>query len=200
MIARRIAAVGAALTVGALALSGCAGTAEPAGNASEAPKEPVELSMLVNVTPNLTEDWWNELVAPFEEANPHIDVKIQAPSQEGVKKMLPQLLAAGTVPDIVQTVVPTPELAPELVDLSEYEWATKAPLADKYTIDGKYLMTSVGYQLQGLFYYNTQAFEEAGIEEVPTTLEELSGIKGIGPAKLARYGSELLGLLHRKAA
>jgi ABC-type glycerol-3-phosphate transport system substrate-binding protein len=170
MIARRIAAVGAVLTVGALALSGCSGSANAGGNGSD---EPIELSMLVNITPNLTEEWWNDLVAPFEEANPNIDVKIQAPSQEGVRKTLPQLLAAGNVPDVIQSIVPSPELVDELVDLSDYKWASEAPLADQYTLDGKNYNAMIGYQLQSIMFYNKQAFKDAGIESPPETLDEL---------------------------
>lgn len=171
MITRRIATGAAALfAASALALTGCAGGTNSAATKAD---EKIQLSMLVNITPNLTEKWWNELVVPFEKANPNIDVKIQAPSAEGVKKMLPQLLASGNLPDIVQTVPPSKELAPELVDLSKYEWAKKVPMADNYAIDGKYYMASVGYQLQAMMYYNKKAFADAGITEPPTTLEEL---------------------------
>jgi DNA helicase-2/ATP-dependent DNA helicase PcrA len=38
------------------------------------------------------------------------------------------------------------------------------------------------------------------VAQAPNTLEALAEVKGIGPSKLARYGSELLGLLHRKAS
>ena len=105
--------------------------------------------MLVNITPNLTEEFWNELVAPFEKANPNIDVKIQPPA-ESVAKTLPTLLASGDVPDVVETLTPTAELAPELVDLSQYDWAKNGPLADQYAMDGKILTAGVGFQLQGL--------------------------------------------------
>ncbi|WP_350347606.1 ABC transporter substrate-binding protein [Agromyces sp. G08B096] len=167
MITTRTIAAGAAVAVTALALSACSspGASEESGD--------VELRVLVNVTPNLTEEWWNELVAPFEEANPDIDVVIQNPGAEGVAAAVPRLLAAGDAPDIVQSQAPSVELAPELVDLSEYEWASEGPLADQYSIDGKYYMAGIGVQLQSLMFYNKQAFADAGITEPPTTLDEL---------------------------
>ena len=39
-----------------------------------------EVRMLVNITPNLTKSYWEGLVKPFEEANPGVDVKIEAPT------------------------------------------------------------------------------------------------------------------------
>lgn len=167
MINRRLPAV-AALSAAALAFTGCA-----ASGASGESGDDIQLRMLVNVTPNLTEDWWNELVEPFEEANPGVDVVIQNPGAEGVAAAVPRLLASGDVPDIVQSIPPSLELAPELVDLSGYEWASEGPLADQYSIDGKQYMAGIGVQLQSLMFYNKTAFEEAGIESVPTTLEEL---------------------------
>ncbi|MFD6136874.1 ABC transporter substrate-binding protein [Isoptericola sp. NPDC056618] len=169
---RTLASVGT-LTVAALALTGCAGSDDDGGSGGT-----TEVSMLVNVTPNLTEEYWNELVKPFEDANPGIDVVVQNPGAEGVAAALPRLLTAGDAPDVVQSLPPTTDLAPELVDLSQYDWATSGPLADQYSIDGKYYMAGIGFQLQSLFFYNKTAFEEAGISETPTTVEELTAALG----------------------
>lgn len=172
MIKRRTITALGAVAVTSLALAGC--SSAPSGDAGDA----TELRMLVNVTPNLTEEFWNELVAPFEEANPDIDVVIQNPGAEGVAAAVPRLLAAGDVPDIVQSLPPSVELAPELVDLTEYEWAAEAPLADQYSIDGKIYMAGIGVQLQSLWFYNKQAFEDAGIKQTPTTVKELDEALG----------------------
>lgn len=169
---RTLASVGT-LTVAALALTGCAGSDDDGGSGGS-----TEVSLLVNVTPNLTEEYWNELVKPFEDANPGIDVVVQNPGAEGVAAALPRLLTAGDAPDVVQSLPPTTDLAPELVDLSQYDWATSGPLADQYSIDGKYYMAGIGFQLQSLFFYNKTAFEEAGISETPTTVEELTAALG----------------------
>lgn len=172
---RLLPAVGVA-AVSALALAGC--TTAPAGDSGGPSDEEVTLRMLVNVTPNLTEEFWNELVAPFEEANPNIDVVIQNPGAEGVAAAVPRLLAAGDAPDVVQSIAPTTKLAPELVDLSEHEWAKEGPLAEQYSMDGKYYMAGIGVQLQSLFFYNKTAFAEAGITETPTTVDELTEALG----------------------
>ncbi|SKC76589.1 ABC transporter substrate-binding protein [Krasilnikoviella flava] len=169
---RTLASVGT-LTVAALALTGCAGSDDDGGSGGTS-----EVSLLVNVTPNLTEEYWNELVKPFEDAHPDIDVVVQNPGAEGVAAALPRLLTAGDAPDVVQSMPPTTDLAPELVDLSRYDWAKSGPLADQYSIDGKYYMAGIGFQLQSLWFYNKTAFEEAGIAAVPTTVEELTAALG----------------------
>lgn len=172
MIKARVLPLVGIAAVSALALAGCS-TASP-GDGGGSSSDDVTLRVLVNVTPNLTEEFWSDLVAPFEEANPNIDVVIQNPGAEGVAAAVPRLLAAGDAPDIVQSIAPTTKLAAELVDLSEYDWATSGPLADQYSIDGKHYMAGIGVQLQSLFFYNKTAFEEAGITEVPTTVDELT--------------------------
>lgn len=174
MIKARLLPVIGIAAVSALALAGCSTAADASGDAGEK----VTLRVLVNVTPNLTEDFWNELVAPFEAKNENIDVVIQDPGAEGVAAAIPRLLASGDAPDVVQSLAPNGKIAPELVDLSEYEWAKKGPLADQYSMDGKYLMAGIGVQLQSLFFYNKTAFEEAGITEVPTTVDELTADLG----------------------
>lgn len=173
---RRTRATTAATTLIAigtlLAASACGGGFEDDEGSDEAGGD-VELRMLVNITPNLTQSWWETLVDGFEEENPGITVKIEAPVTGGVKGTLPQLLAAGDAPDIVQTLAPDRQLEPELLDLSEHEFATNSPLADLYAIDGKHYMAAVGVQMQSLVFYNKTAFADAGITEPPTTFTEL---------------------------
>lgn len=175
MIKRRTLATVGALAVAALAISGCASASpgEPGKTDASGSAEETELRMLVNVTPNLTEDWWNDLVTPFEKANPGVRVTIQSPGADTVAATVPRLLASGDVPDVVQSMAPSIALAPELVDLSKYEWASSGPLADQYLIDDKSYMAGIGVQLQTLMFYNKKAFSEAGIDAPPATLQEL---------------------------
>lgn len=194
-IRRYSATVAASAALLGLVLTGCS---SPGSSG-----EKTELSMLVNITPNLTEEFWNDLVAPFEAANPNIDVKIQSPAGS-VIETLPTLLASGDVPDIVQTITPTAELAPELVDLSEYKWAQESPLAEQYKMDGKILTAGIGFQLQGLVFYNKQAFADAGIDAPPTTMEEyeadLSKLKEAGWTPIQTGGEWMTQLAMQYAA
>lgn len=165
MINRRTVAALGAVAATTLCLAAC--------STPSSDDTPTEVRMLVNVTPNLTEEYWNELVAPFEAQHAEIDVVIQNPGAEGVAAAVPRLLAAGDAPDIVQSMPPSVELATELVDLSEYDWAATGPLADQYSIDGHVYMAGIGFQLQSLWFYNKAAFADAGISAPPTTVEEL---------------------------
>lgn len=170
MIARRKIAAGVAgLTAAALLLAGCS----TAGGASPS-AEKVTLKMLVNITPNLTEKFWNDLVQPFEKANPNVTVKIQAPTAQGVQDTLTQLLASGDIPDVVESLSVTKQLAPQVVDLSSYSWAKSSPLAKDNTIDGKIYTPAAGTQVQTIMFYNKKAFADAGISAPPTTVEELT--------------------------
>lgn len=170
-INKRTALAAGSLAAAAIALAGCSNS--PSDSGSKGPDStPVTISMLVNITPNLTQAYWQSLVQPFETANPNITVNIQAPVAAGVKATLPQLLAAGTAPDIVESLPPTPQLEPELLDLSKYSFAKTGPLSEQYKLDGKYFVAGVGQQLQSAVFYNKKAFSDAGITETPKTLED----------------------------
>ena len=149
-----------------LALAACS-----SGDAS-AETDGGSVRMLVNITDNLTQAKWEELVKPFEEES-GIDVTIEGPSGQSVAESFPAQLAAGTAPDVIQSIVPGPDTAPELLDLTEYDWASGTPMADLYSTDGAINVVGVGMQAQSLMYYNADLFEEAGITEPPTTWDEL---------------------------
>ncbi|MGW5062326.1 ABC transporter substrate-binding protein [Streptomyces sp. NPDC004096] len=131
--------------------------------------------MLVNITPNLTKNYWRDLVAPFEKANPGIKVEIEAPtsSDGAVDTTLPQLLAAGSPPDVVEGSHSN-KVVPYLRDLSDQSWATSAPMADAQRLDGHLYDVSIGQQAQSLIFYNKTAFTKAGITDEPTTMKELT--------------------------
>lgn len=149
-----------------LALASCSsgGAGGDAGDGS--------LRMLVNITDNLTQAKWDELVKPFEEET-GVDVVIEGPSGQSVAESFPAQLAAGTAPDVIQSIVPSPDTAPEILDLTGFDWASGTPMSDLYSTDGAINVVGVGMQAQSLMYYNADLFVEAGISEPPTTWEEL---------------------------
>lgn len=191
---RRAARLAVAGCVAAL-LAGCSGGGFSSGTPSDA--DPGELRMLVNITPNLTKSYWEELVKPYEEAN-DVEVTIQAPSGNGVKDTLPQLLAAGNPPDVVETLMADEVLAPEMVDLTGQEWVAKTPLAEEAALDGLVYTVGVGMQAQSVVYYNADAFEKAGVTEPPQTLDEMTAamakLKKAGYLPLQTAGSYVTGL------
>ena len=184
----------AAMTTAAL-LTGCSGGGFSSGTPSDA--DPDQLRMLVNITPNLTKTYWQDLVQPFEEAH-DVEVTIQAPSGNGVKDTLPQLLAAGNPPDVVETLMADQVLAPEMVDLTDKDWVAKTPLAEEAALDGKVYSVGVGMQAQSVVYYNADAFAKAEIAKPPETLDELTAamgkLKKAGYLPLQTAGSYVTGL------
>ncbi|WP_328519148.1 ABC transporter substrate-binding protein [Kribbella sp. NBC_00359] len=144
-----------------------------------------EVRMLVNITPNLTKGYWEGLVKPFEDANPGVDVKVEAPTGSGVKDTLPQLLAAGNAPDVVETLMADKVLAPQMLDLTDQTWTKDTPLVQQAALDGKVYTVGVGQQAQSLVFYNKDAFTKAGISAPPEDLDELTA--AMGKLKAAGY-------------
>jgi ABC-type glycerol-3-phosphate transport system substrate-binding protein len=159
-----------------LATAACGGDAEVGSESGE-------VRMLVNLTDNLTQEYWNGLVKPFEDET-GIDVKIEGPTGTNVSETFTSQLAAGTAPDVVQSIFPDEQIAPEVLDLTDEAWVADTPMADTYALDGKRLVAGVGSQAQSLVYYNKTAFEKAGIEGTPETWDEFDDALG----KLADAG------------
>ncbi|UNK70521.1 extracellular solute-binding protein [Microbacterium sp. H1-D42] len=157
-------------TASALALTACAPTASDEQPSTDG-EVGGEIRMLVNITDNLTQDKWEALVAPFEEET-GVKVKIEGPTGQSVAESFPTLLAAGTAPDVIQSVFPTTDTAPEILDLTDFDWAAETPMADTYATDGKINVVGVGMQAQSVLYYNKDLFAAAGITETPKTWDE----------------------------
>jgi len=188
-----------AAAFGLLGLAACGGNGFDSGSsAGEAGESTGEVRMLVNITPNLTKSYWQELVKPFEESNPGVTVKIEAPSGQGVKDTLPQLLASGNAPDVVETLMADKTLAPQMLDLTDEAWVKDTPLVEQAALDGRVYTVGVGMQAQSLVYYNKDAFAKAGITEPPKTLDELDAamakLKAAGYLPLQTAGDYVTGL------
>ncbi|NGN62995.1 extracellular solute-binding protein [Streptomyces sp. A7024] len=176
------AGAAAALLTAALAGCGSGGFSEDASSDSG---DGGTIRMLVNITPNLTQEYWDKLVKPFEEKRDGVDVKIEAPTGKGVADTLQQQLAAGDAPDVVETLMVDEALAPKMLELTDQPWAKKAPLAKQAALKGKIYNVGIGEQAQSLVYYNKDAFAKAGIDQPPTTLDELTA--AMGKLKKAGY-------------
>lgn len=191
---RRATAVLAAGTVPFLLLTACSSPSTDSGSGATAGGE---VRMLVNLTDNLTQDYWNKLVKPFEDKT-GIDVKIEGPTGKSVAETFPTQLAAGTAPDVIQSLFPDQQTAPELVDLSGEGWVKDTPMADTYAMEGKNYVVGVGSQAQSLVYYNKSAFAAAGITKTPETWDEfnetLQKLKTAGFTPLQSAGQFMTGL------
>ncbi|MFI6350133.1 ABC transporter substrate-binding protein [Streptomyces sp. NPDC050560] len=132
-----------------------------------------EIRMMVNLTDNLDQAYWKKLVKPFEDKT-GLKVKIEGPTGKSVAESFPEQLAAGTAPDVIQSIFPDDDTAPELVDLSGESWAKGTPMFENYAMKREHYAVGVGEQTQSLIFYNKDAFKKAKISKTPTTWDELA--------------------------
>ncbi|GHI97361.1 ABC transporter substrate-binding protein [Streptomyces olivaceus] len=179
-IRRGSTARGAALAavVPLLLVAACSSGSGSAGG------EDGEIRMMVNLTDNLDQAYWEKLVKPFEDKT-GLKVKIEGPTGKSVAESFPQQLAAGTAPDVIQSIFPDDDTAPELIDLGGEAWAKDTPMFDEYAMGEEHYAVGVGTQTQSLVFYNKSAFEKAGIDEPPTTWDEFT--KDLADLKKAGY-------------
>lgn len=97
----RVGTVALATTVVAsLALVGCAADVEnPPG--TDDLQAACDISFLTFQSPALTEEFWNEQVAAVKKIYPNLNVDIQYTPGLDRKAYASQLLAAGTLPDVI---------------------------------------------------------------------------------------------------
>ncbi|MFE9814160.1 ABC transporter substrate-binding protein [Streptomyces sp. NPDC005773] len=134
------------------------------GDGSDQASEGTTLRVIVNITPNLTEKYWNDLFAGYEKAHPGVSVKLELTGTISADAKLRQDLAAGDPPDVAQQITPTADNASLFADLTDQPWTAKTPLTDQYAIDGKHYVVGVGEQIQSLVFYNKAAFAKAGLD------------------------------------
>ncbi|MBO9605765.1 MAG: extracellular solute-binding protein [Paenibacillaceae bacterium] len=169
-------------------------SASPSGSAASPSKAPEGNATIVFqswVTPNLTAEFYDGIIAKFEKANPGIKVKrIQPPANEGnADNYLKTLLASGDFPDVIQNA--TVPLFVEADALREIPIDDDIKQINNYESDlikGKlYQVTSAGSQPQSLIFYNKKLFADAGITALPKTWADLEDVsaklkaKGITP-------------------
>ena len=199
---RGLAAVGA-LTVGALALAGCAGGSSESGDG-----DTLKLWHYEGEDSAMTKAW-NEAIEVFEEET-GATVEFEQKSFEQIQKTASQVLDSDAAPDLMEFnkgnatagFLASTGLIADISDaVDEYGWADKlAPSLQttaKYSEDG--VMggdTWYGIPNYGEFvgvYYNTDAFAEAGLE-IPTTYDEfvdvLDAFVAQGVTPLAEAGAE----------
>ncbi|WP_329371417.1 ABC transporter substrate-binding protein [Streptomyces sp. NBC_00669] len=160
---RRLAKLGA-IAVSAAMLTACStGTGSGKGG--------TDIRMLVNTTPVLTKQFYENLVAPYVAAHPGVKVTIEAPTGKGVTDSLQQDLAAGRPPAIIAGGQNT-QFADQMAPLPDEPWVRNAPFSQSAKLKGKVWMVGTGVQIQSLVFYNKAAFQKAGITDPPRTVDQ----------------------------
>jgi multiple sugar transport system substrate-binding protein/raffinose/stachyose/melibiose transport system substrate-binding protein len=172
-IRRRVFVTGFA-ALAALSLVACSSSSggfQQAGGSGSTTS--AKLRVLVNISPVLTEQFYKNLVAPYEKAHPGTTVTIEAPTASDVSTTLQQELAAGSAPDLVTGSLST-QVVPQLTALPDQPWVTSTPYAVQSEVDGKIWQAGSGNQVQSVVFYNKTAFGKAGITSPPKSMDEFT--------------------------
>ena len=182
-----LASAVAAMAVGALALSGCTADSSGTGDGGD-----TSMTLWHNSTTGPGVEFWEQTVADFEKDNPGVTIDIQSIQNEDLDGKLQTALNSGDAPDIFLQrgggKMAAMVKAGQLKDLTD---AISGPAADEIpdasysanSLDGKIYAMPVAVLPGGLFY-SQDLFDQAGITENPTTLDELEeatvALKGAG--------------------
>ncbi|NEZ64518.1 sugar ABC transporter substrate-binding protein [Leptolyngbyaceae cyanobacterium CCMR0082] len=156
-----------------VAIAGCGGGNEQSG------KQEVEF-WTMQLQPKFT-DYFDQLIADFETANPDVDVVwIDVPWADMQSKIL-TAVSAGTAPDVVNL---NPDFASQLASrnawlpldeqLTSEEQAVYLPKIWKATTLNGSSFGFPWYLTTRVTLFNTDLMEQAGIDEPPSTYAELA--------------------------
>lgn len=175
----RLVAAFAATGLAMGALAGCSAGGD-GGGGDGADGEDVTLTWWHNATSGPLPAVWEEVAADFEAANPGVKVEQTGYQNEELQRtLIPNALAAGDPPDLFQ-VWPGGELRDQvengylmaLDDAVPDTISSVGATVNPWQVDGATYGVPFTFGIEG-FWYNTDMFEAAGIDEVPATLDEL---------------------------
>lgn len=181
---------GSAVALGvsvAMLLAACGGNDDNNGGGEETPAggddngqvEEVTITWWHNQTGEPTLSFWEDVAREFEEMNEGVTVDVQSFQNEELQRtLIPNALRSGDAPDLFQQWG-AGELAQQVEagyvrditdDVSDIidEMNATAP----WQLEGRTYGLPFTFGISG-FWYNTELFEEAGIEGTPETLEDL---------------------------
>lgn len=173
MSARRTATAAVAM-IGLVALAGCAGGGGDADG-------DVSMTFWHNSTTGDGKAYWEEAVAAFEAENEGVTIEVQSIQNEDMDGRLQTAVNSGDMPDVFMArgggklaAVVDAGAVKDLSDLIDDD--VRADYGDAvfsaFTIDGATYGLSVSV-LPGGIFYSQDLFADAGIEQTPTTVDEL---------------------------
>ena len=160
------------------ALTGCAG----GGGGGEGGGD-VTLTWWHNATADPLLGYWQSLADQFEEENPGVTVEVSSYQNEELQRtLIPNALRSNDPPDLFQQwgggEMAAQVEAGYLMDISDQvaeEVEAIGATAGGWQVDGKTYGLPYSFGIEG-FWYNTELFEQAGITDEPTTLDELNDV------------------------
>lgn len=171
----RLAALAAASAFAVGTLAACSGGGDSGDEGGD-----VTLTWWHNATSGPLPAVWEKVATDFEAAHPGVNVEQTGYQNEDLQRTLvPNALAAGDPPDLLQ-VWPGGELRDQVAngylqpldDALADAVSSIGPTVNPWQVDGKTYGIPFTFGIEG-FWYNTELFEQAGIDTPPTTLDEL---------------------------
>ncbi|MBI9113882.1 ABC transporter substrate-binding protein [Sanguibacter suaedae] len=174
MKTRKFLAATTAAMIGAAGLAAC-------GGGDEGSDGDVAMTFWHNSTTGPGKEYWESTVADFEAANPGVTIDIQSIQNEQMDGKLQTALNSGDAPDIfmargggkladVVAAGQVKDLTGEIADDVRADVPETAFSA--FTIDDKVYGMPMAI-LPGGMYYTESLFDQAGVAEIPTTVDEL---------------------------
>jgi raffinose/stachyose/melibiose transport system substrate-binding protein len=169
----------AGLAAAGLAVGALAGCAADSGDDNGTDAENVTITWWHNATSGPLPAVWEEVAAEFEAANPGVTVEQTGYQNEELQRtLIPNALAAGDPPDLFQ-VWPGGELRDQvengylmaLDDVIPDTISAVGATVNPWQVSGETYAVPFTFGIEG-FWYNTDMFDEAGVD-VPTTFDEL---------------------------
>lgn len=170
----------AAAGLAAGALAGCAAGGDGGDDGSDGDNgEAVTITWWHNATSGPLPAVWEEVASEFEDAHPGVTVEQTGYQNEELQRtLIPNALAAGDPPDLFQ-VWPGGELRDQVAngylmpldDVIADTISSVGATVNPWQVGGETYGIPFTFGIEG-FWYNTDQFDEAGVE-VPETFDEL---------------------------
>lgn len=184
----------AAAGIGIGALAGCsAGGGDDNGDGDG---EKVTITWWHNATSGPLPAVWEQVAEDFMADHPNVVVEQTGYQNEDLQRtLIPNALAAGDPPDLFQ-VWPGGEIRDQVAngylmaldDAIPDTISSVGATVNPWQVDGQTYAVPFTFGIEG-FWYNKDLFEQAGITETPTTLDELKEavgkLKDVGVAPIA---------------
>jgi raffinose/stachyose/melibiose transport system substrate-binding protein len=170
---KRWVATGAISAVALAGLTAC-NTAAPEDDG------PVTLTWWHNATADPLAGFWQTVADEFEVDHPNVTIKVEGFQNEELQRtLIPNALRSGDAPDLFQQwgagelaaqvrAGQVKDISADVTDEIAAIGGTVAP----WQVDGKTYGLPFSFGIEG-FWYNKDLFAQAGIDAVPTTLDEL---------------------------
>ncbi|MFI8458247.1 extracellular solute-binding protein [Kitasatospora sp. NPDC085464] len=177
----RVLALSTACALGALALTACGSGSGGGGGGADADGK-VTLKLVAadygDKESNSSKTYWNDVATAFTAANPDIKVDVQVVNWNDIDKQVKTMIQSGNVPDVLQTGGYADKVADDLLYKSEdvLSPATRADLIDSFAKAGEVKGVQYGIPFVSssrALFYNKTVLQQAGIDQPPTTWEEL---------------------------